>query len=317
MGKLYVPSQTLTPLDRVREALDRAESGLSGFQGAGSQALELLHLCDQIANELGELDRTQADVRAERVRFEMVQGRLRRSGQDILREFDTGLRQAREQVQPDPSHWWWYLDDAVVSQRRRTLLRAGAGAVAAIGLLAVAVLAYQRFLAPPPEVGQAFRRFEAGRDLVEAGNLHAALEDFAAAADLTPDDPEPWLWQGVVYDRLGDAIQAEHAFQAAQPLFETTLDFYLSRGRAYLESGQTEQAELDAQRAMVEDPGSGWAYYLQAAIEVDRGDHEQALEDLDQAAELGKAAADYRLEALARTQRSYVMRLVPLPDPTQ
>jgi len=317
MGKLYVPSQTLTPLDRIREALDRAESGLSSVRGAGSQALELLYLCDQIATELRELDRTQADVRAERIRFEMVQQRLRRSKQGILREVHTGLRQAREQVQPDPSHWWWYLDDAVVSQRRRTLLRAGALAAVAIGLLAVAVLAYQRFLAPPPEVGQAFRRLEAGRDLVAAGDLPAALEDFAAAANLTPGDPEPWLWQGVVYDRLGDATQAEHAYQAAHPLFQTTLEFYLSRGRAYLESGQSEKAELDAQRAMAEDPDSGWAYYLQAAIDVDRGDYEQALEDLDQAAEIGKAAGDYRLEALARTQRSQVMRLVPLPDPTQ
>jgi len=317
MGKLYVPSQTLTPLDRVREALDRAESGLSRVRGAGPQALDLLHLCDQIANELRELDRTQADVRAERVRFEMVQERLRRSQQGILREVDAGLRRAREQVQPDPSHWWWYLDAAVVSQRRWTLLRAGAVAAAAIGLLAVAVLAYQRFLAPPPEVGQAFRHLEAGRDLVEAGNLPAAMEDFAAAADLTPGDPEPWLWKGVVYDRLGDATEAEHAFQAAQSLFDTTLDFYLSRGLAYLESGQTEKAGLDAQRAIAEDPNSGWAYYLQAAIDVGRGDYEQALEDLDHAAELGQAAGDSRLEALARTQRTQVMRMVPLPDLTQ
>jgi tetratricopeptide (TPR) repeat protein len=317
MGKLYVPSQTLTPLDRVRQALDKAESRLSSVRGAGSQALELLHLCDLIANELRQLDQRQADVRAERVRFQMVQQRLRRSKQGIVRELDTGLRQVREQVQPDPSRWWWYLDEAVISQRRRTLLRVGAVAAAVVGLLAVAVLGYQRFLAPPPEVGQAFRRLEAGRDRVQAGNLHAALDDFAAAADLTPGDPDPWLWLGVVHDRLGDKTEAENAFQAAQPLFVTTLDFYLSRGRAYLESGQTRKAELDVQRAMAEDPDSGWAYYLQAAIDAVQGDYEQALVDLDQAAVLGKASGDVQLEALARTQRTQVMRMVQLPDPTQ
>jgi hypothetical protein len=44
VGKLYVPSKSLTPLDRVREALAEAEQVLSNMRGAGPEAVQLLHL---------------------------------------------------------------------------------------------------------------------------------------------------------------------------------------------------------------------------------------------------------------------------------
>ena len=68
MGKLYVPSRTLTPVDRVRKALDRAEKVSTNPRGAGPEALHLLHLFDQIARDLEQLEQEDADVRAENAR---------------------------------------------------------------------------------------------------------------------------------------------------------------------------------------------------------------------------------------------------------
>ena len=52
MGKLYVHSQAHTPVDDIRQGLDRAERMLSNGWNHGSEALELLHLFDQIAIQI-------------------------------------------------------------------------------------------------------------------------------------------------------------------------------------------------------------------------------------------------------------------------
>jgi tetratricopeptide (TPR) repeat protein len=316
MGKLYVPSKALTPLDRVREALDEAEKVLCNVRGAGPRALRLLHLFDQIAHDLEQLDAEDVDLRVERSRFEMIQAQLRHRKRRFLNEVSDDLKPAREQAAPGRSHWWWYLDEAATRQRLETVLRVGAATTAVIALLMVAYLAYRRFLAPPPSVGQAYRRMEAGQRLVEEGDHAAALRDFEAAADLTPQDPEPWLWQGVLYDGLNESDRAKDAFDVAQSLYGTTLDFYLNRGRIYLEAGRLEKAETDAKRAIAEAPTSGWPYYLRAGVDVRRGDYGEALAGLDRATELAQEAGDRQLEALARTQQVQVMRMAPLLNPT-
>jgi tetratricopeptide (TPR) repeat protein len=314
MGKLYVPSKALTPVDRVRETLDQAEQALSTMQGAGPQAVQVLHLFDQIAHDLEELDLEDVDVRVERSRFEMIQGQLRRRKSRLLREVSDTLKPAREQVEPRRSHWWWYVDELAAQQRTRRLLRAGAATIALVLLLAGGWLAYQRFLAPPPSVLQALRHVDAGQDLVAGGSLEAALEDFQAAAALMPENPEPWLWQGVLRDRLGEPDEGQRAFDVAQSLYDTDFEFYLNRGQVYLAAGQLEQATSDTDRALAEDPVSGWPYYLRAAIHFRRSDYDAALADLDRAAESAQEAGDARLEALARRQQTQVLQIAPIPD---
>ncbi|MGD2179224.1 MAG: hypothetical protein PVG71_15540 [Anaerolineae bacterium] len=316
MGKLYVPSRALTPLDRVREALDEAEQVLSNMRGAGPQALQLPHLFDQIARDLEKLDVEDVDVRVERSRFEMIQGQLRRRKGSFLNEVSDALKPARQQVGPNHSQWWWYVDEVAARQRRHTLLRAGTVTTGVIALLAAGWLAYQRFLAPPPSVGQALRHMEVGQKLVAEGDLGAALGDFRAAADLMPDSPEAWLWQGVLYDELIEPDKSQDAFDVAQSLYDAPFEFHLNRGRVYLEAGQLEKAEADTERSIAENPESGWPYYLRAGIDVGQGDYDRALADLDRAAELAQEAGDTQLEALARAQRVQVMRMAPMFAPT-
>jgi tetratricopeptide (TPR) repeat protein len=316
MGKLYVPSKSLTPVDRVREALDEAERGLSNMHDAGPQALQLLHLFDQISRDLETLEREGVDVRVERSRFQMIQSRLERRKHRFLKEVDDALEPARAQVGPVPTQPWWYLDKAAIRQRRRTLLRVGAAAMTLIAVLTLAWLGYQHFLAPPPAVRQALRRVDTGQARVEDGELEAALEDFQAAAQLTPENPEPWLWQGVLYDGLDEIDKAQGAFDVAQSLYDTSLDFYLNRGRIYMQAGQLQKAENDTDTVLADNPQSGWAYYLRAGIRFRRGDYDRALADLDRAAEVAEEAGDTRLVALARAQQAQVLQMAPAPGST-
>ena len=316
MAKTFIPSTARTPVDRVRESLDEAERQIANLRGAGPQVLEMLHLFDLAANGLAELDADGADVRAERVRFETAGRQLCHQQRRFLAEAGAALQRERTAVQPDRSHWWWFVDEAVAQQRARRLRRWLIGGLGAVLLLAVAWLAYDRFIAPPPQVRQAFQHSASGESLVEAGDLRAALAEFEAAAALTPDDPQPWLWQGVIHVELDELDDAQEAFETARSLCETGLDFLLERGLAYVRVGNLAAASADAEQAVRESPDSGYAYYLRASVETEAGDYAAAVADLEQAAELAQAAGDTQLEATARAQRAMVIQLQLYQQPT-
>lgn len=309
MAKLFIPPTTHTPADLIRESLDRAEQRVTNLRGADSQALELLHLLDRTAQELAELEAAGVDVRSERVRFETIQRQLCRQQRRFVAEVGVALREERVSVQPDQTRWWWFLDEAVARQRRRQLRRRLVRGLVATVLLLVAYLAYDRFLAPPPHVRQAFRHSASGESLVEEGDLRAALAEFEAAAALTPDDPDPWLWQGVIHFELNQLDDAQVAFDTARALYETDSNFLLARGVAYLRVGDPAAANADAEQSIVENPHSGWGYYLRASVAVQQGNYENAIADLEQAGTLARAAGDVQLDAQARTQRAYVIQL--------
>jgi Flp pilus assembly protein TadD len=309
MGKLYVPSQARTSADGVRADLDRAETILCDLSDAGTDALALPRLFDRIERGLEALERLDVDVRVERTRFETMQRQLRRRRRAFLKQARRALDEARREVEPPRSHWWWYLDEEAARERRRTWLRRGVGATLIVVLLTGAWFAYQLLLAPPPEVGQAYRRIEAGISRVEDGDLQEALGDFSAATELTPNDPEPWLWKGALHDQLGEPVNAERAFAEAEPLFETSFGFFLNRGRIYLHSGSIEKARADIKEAMALKPTSGWPYYLRAGISVREGDYDAALADLERARELAGEDGDARLQNLAASQQARLMQI--------
>lgn len=309
MGRHFVPFTADTPAERVREVLDRAEKRVVGTRGAGHQALELLHLLDQAADGLKELDGADTDFRAEATRFETVQRQLRRRQKQFLSEVGAALQEARAGVRPDPWRWWWFLDEALAQQRRHQLRRVLVGIVVGVLVLAAAWVVYDRFIAPPPNVRQAFQHGASGQSRAEQGDLRGALAEFEAAVALDPADSEHWVWKGMMHVKLNEMDEAAAAFDMARSLSETDLGFLLERGMSYLRLGDLEAANADAEQAIAEYPEAGWARILRANVSVERGDTFAALTDLDQAAELAAAADDIQLEAYARTQRAMVLQL--------
>ncbi len=309
MAKLFIPPTIHTPADRIRASLDQAEQRVTNLRGAGSQALDLLHLLDWIAQRLAELETSGVDVRSERVRFETIQRQLCRRQRRFVAEVGAALREERASVQPDQTRWWWFLDEAVTQQQQRQLRRRLTGGLVAAVLLLVAYLAYDHFIAPPPHVRQAFRHSASGESLVEQGDLPAALAEFEAAAALTPDDPDPYLWQGVIYFELNQLDDAQAAFDTARALYGTDSNFLLARGVAYLHVGDLAAASADAEQAIIKSPHSGWGYYLRASVAVEQENYESAIADLERAETLARVAEDVQLEAHARTQRAHVIQL--------
>lgn len=309
MGKYFVPSTALTPVDHLRESLDKAERLVTNLRGTGAQALELLHLQDQIIDLVAELEATGADVRAERVRLETVQQQLRRRQAHFLVEAGSALQEERAAVQPDQARWWWFLDEAVAQQRRDRLRLVLMWGLVSVFLCVVAWLVYDRFIAPPPQVLQSYQYSAAGEGLVEGGDFRAALAEFEAAAAITPDDPALWVWLGVLHVELDELDEAQEAFDTARSLYETETDFLLNRGMAYLDAGDLDRAHADVEQVVVMDPQLAAGYYVRAGVFVEREDYATAVDDLDRTAELAQAAGDSQLEATARVRRAMVMQL--------
>jgi tetratricopeptide (TPR) repeat protein len=338
MGKFFVPSEARTPADQVREALDKAGLLVVNLRGAGGQVLKLLHLLDQTAKALAELEEAGADVRAERARFETIQRQLGSRQRRFLAEAGAAFHEERAAVQPDRAHSWWFLDEAVAQEQKQRLRRVLTWSLVGVILLVAAWLVYARFFAPLPQD----EHRAAGEFLILEGDLRAALAEFEAATLLAPDDPETWLWQGVIHVELDELDEAETAFDTARSLYETDFDFLLSRGLVYLRlgtatpatsppreysrggvlsqwssrGGNLDAASADVEQAILENPDSGKSYYVRASIAVEQGDYNAAIADLERASELAHAAGDVQLEAAARTRLAMIMQRRVLPGPT-
>jgi tetratricopeptide (TPR) repeat protein len=309
MGKFFVPSTALTSADRLRESLGEAEQLIASLRGSGPQVLRLLHLLDQMADLLVELEATGTDVRAEHTRLETVQRQLRRQQGRFLAEAGEAFPEERTAIRPDQARWWWFLDEAAAQQQRQRVRRALTWGLLGIFACVVAWLVYDRFLAPSPDQQQAIRHSSTGERLAGEGDLQAALAEFEASTILTPDDPALWIWLGVLHVELDELDQAQEAFDTARSLCETDFDFLLDRGRTYLYVGNLDAASTDIEQAIAMRPQSGIGYYVRSSIAAEREDYAAAVADLEKAAELAQAAGDSQLEAAARVQRAMVMQL--------
>jgi tetratricopeptide (TPR) repeat protein len=316
MGKYFVPLAAMTPVDSLRESLDKAERLVGNLRKSGPRVLELLHLLDQAVDALETLEASGVDVRAERVRMEIVQRRLRRQQGRFVAEARAAYQEERAAAQPDGSHWWWFLDEAVAKQRQERFRRTAIGALGATMLCLVAWFIYDRFIAPPPEVREAYRLSTSGEATAEEGDLQAALAEFQAAASLTPDDPKLWMWQGVLYVELDEPDKAQSVFDKALSLYDSEASFLTDRSMAYFRVGDLDAAETDVEQAIVEEPESGWPYYVWSSINVERGNCITATVNLELAAEIANQAGDTQLEALARTQRAMVSQSCIAFQPT-
>jgi tetratricopeptide (TPR) repeat protein len=126
-------------------------------------------------------------------------------------------------------------DSALASLRQQGLARLRAGTFAEAAELLT------RAVASDPS--EPYTRIDLGRALQGAGRHSEALQCFAAAQKLVPDDPAPWLNSAVSLLALGDAKaalrEASEACYRAPNRFET----HYTYGQAWLAANEPRRAE--------------------------------------------------------------------------
>ncbi|MDH7474614.1 MAG: tetratricopeptide repeat protein [Anaerolineae bacterium] len=202
-----------------------------------------------------------------------------------------------------------------MAQRRRRLLRNGViiGAVMLI-LLAVASVAYHRFLAPDPLTRQTMALLGEAETLLDQGDFPGALEKYQAVLDIAPTNTEALIWTGVLAQQLGQEERARQAFAAARAGAESEVGFLIERGMAYVRLNQLDAAQADAEAALALDPNSAEAHFLLGGVYESQGRSQEAIAEWQQAADLAQQSGNNALYVLISTRLAMLLQTVGLTN---
>ncbi len=180
-------------LDQTLDELD----SLIGKLDAKNQivAVQILTLMDELHSRLkGQLKLDQEGM-PENSQLGYLYTQIRKQAPTIVKAVGgSEYFQIKRQGQDFSKFaWWWYLDEYVVQKQKRSLVRMFRGFVIFAVVLLIAVFAYQRWLAPPPEV-RARLGFENQASLaIEDGRYADALVAINEALTFGPEQYSLWI----------------------------------------------------------------------------------------------------------------------------
>ncbi len=315
-----IPRQTRTQADELRDLLETSYTIAVNVRGAGAdQARALLDHLDRIFELLPQLEARDVDLRAERVRWQEVQGAVRRHAGDLRAELAPlgGLRTLREALPSQPSpeeRWWWWLDVTAQKNLRKRILITGAVIVGILALMVGGVWAFNKLFPVDPQVSIAYEHKSNADNLVLTGEFREALTELEAAYQATPDDPDILSMMAALYD-LTD--QEDKALPILRKLYDayppSIVDSNLAQ--AYSAAGAPEKALALAQQAIEEDPANPQGYLAAGMAYEARGDAEAAMDAYQKAAEAARAAGDYESEAFAKIRLATLLQKPALQTP--
>ena len=304
----------VTPSDELRHGLADAEKLVASLRGLGAGALDILLKMDRIAQLWPELEALGVDLRPEAGRWESLQSMVHKHAGSLVREVGAvgGLPAAREKFHPgEQAGWWWYLAEETRASSLRSLRRTGIVLLGVLALVALAVFLFNRFLPIDPRVREAASRQLAGQQkIMNQSDYQGALADFRAAADLTPDDPEAWLWLGATQQRLGGWDTAGESFRRARGISGSDKNFFLSRVGVYFSLKMDAEARSDAEAVLAMDPENAQAHFYMAGVFENDGQYAQAIAELQQAANLAEKGDQPQLSAMARYRMAMLIQQV-------
>jgi len=304
-----LPREKLTPTDKLRKVLEQCELKVVALKGSGEGAVNLMRLMDQAHSLFHELEAKGSDLRAERSRWETIGRQLYSRATLLVREVQKagGLAQLREATEATSDRWWWFLDKEVRRQRRRSFQRVLVGGGTVLAILVITGLLYQRFLAPDPLTRQALEFNRRAEQAIQEGDLETALTEYKRLNELTPGDPEGLLQLGVLYELLEQDKDAIQAYARARELLNSQEDFFIARGMIYLELGQWESAQTDAQAALALNPESALGYFIAGSAYEAQNQIPETVEAWSKAADLAFAQKNDTLYALIKLRLGTLM----------
>jgi tetratricopeptide (TPR) repeat protein len=304
-----LPREKLTPADDLRELLRQCELQVVALKSSGAKVVSFLQLMDRAHSLFHELEAKGIDLRAEQSRWETIGRQVDSYAPVLVKEVRAagGLAQLRVAEEPTSDRWWWFLDEKVRSRRQQSLRQALVGGGIVLAILVIAGLLYQRFLAPDPLTRQAFQLDQRAERAIQEGDLETALVEYEALHELTPDAPEVILRLGALYEILGRDKDADQAYARARELLNNQESFFTERGMIYLELNQLESALADAKAALTQNPESTLGYLLIGSVYEAQGQIPEAMDALQQAADLALAQENDTLYALIKFRLGVLM----------
>lgn len=318
MVKMVIKPGVETPADLLRNNLREAEREVAWLLREKGEVLPLLRRLDAIAEGFETLEAEGLDLRPERTRWESLCAQMRRGIDRVARHAQEGqqvIQAAREEARAPRERWWWYLREEATQHRQRQvrqILRSGA--IAAVVLIVLGILAYV-FLRPDPLTAQKLRLYTAADRAIAEGRWDDAAARYQEAAAVDLSDPEPWLFLGWVQERQGNDQEARTSFQRAREAFSSPSTYELALARLYLEKGDLEKALPHALRATELDPESAQAFYALAGAYEGTDRVVEAIQAIQRAEELANAQGNLELAAMCRVRLGMLLQRISVPTP--
>ncbi len=126
------------------------------------------------------------------------------------------------------------------------------------------------------------------------GDWFGAETDYNWAIGLNPSYAIAHHWYGALLRDMGRFDEALTELERARDLNPFSLAINTSLGYLYFFARQYDQAIVQCQQALQMDPDFHWAYDVMALSRLQRGEFEEALEDLKRAVALSESSLDYK-----------------------
>jgi tetratricopeptide (TPR) repeat protein len=249
--------------------------------------------------------------------LEYVEKRIRSHAQVIINAMG-GTEQyisRRDQAGKKEDSWWWYLDRYIKENQKKNIKKTLTIAAVLILLSIVIIFVYQQFFAPPPEVLARIQHEQTADRLISEGNLNSALVEINSALSYEPENYELLIWQGVVYQQLGDNESSQKSFQHAKDVIVSLEDFYLAKTYYEFNGGQVDLAFADAQKLIEINPESAEGYlYIGQVYEI-KGAFSDAYKAYETASELAEKSDNAEMIATIKIRMGMLLQTVPLNTP--
>lgn len=299
-----------SPVDTVRDALDRAERQVVSPDAANIE--NFLVALDSIEQQLTTLTATQADVRPEQGRWDSLVARIATKPEPIVAAAAKagGLAKLRAQHPPAES-FWWHLDAEVTRRRVRAVRRFILTTVAIIAAVAFLLWGVDYLFPPNPNTILLVNATSDVEQLVAEQKWAEALKRIQTARTALPHEPELLVWEGVLYEQLKDAGHAKASLDQAQALVkDQPAGFWLLVGNKRFQVGNLTGAEDAANQALKISPEEPQGTLLLASVAEGRGDNPHAIALFNQTAEMARKVNNPQLEVIAKMRMGTLMQQV-------
>jgi Tfp pilus assembly protein PilF len=342
-----IQAEKVTPADELRSLLADSEKLLANVPNSGASIERLLTNIDRLCEVWPQLEAAGVDLRPEEGRFDTIQAQVHKQMTPILRELGAagGLSavRAKRGLPPSPppdagpaaagqvsaaqaaaaqaaaaqaTGWWWYLDYERRQSFIKTARRYATVAVVVLVVGAVLVFVLNKLFPTDPKVAASSGKQMAGQQLIEnGGDIGQATANFQEAADLTPGDPDAWLWLGVAQEKQGHAAEAQAAYAKAQALLKDEMSFHMARAPIYLAFGSLDQGKADLDFVFAQDPENPQAHYYLAGLYEAQGNLTAASQELEKTSQYAEARNQSELTAIARYRMGMLLQAMQVrPD---
>jgi len=297
----------------VRETIHDLEVGLANLRGRGRDTLDLLHMRDQLEQQVADLEKEGMDLRPEKTRIETIDNILMRKASELERELGGmgGLAGARREAKPPEERWWWYVDLYLAERRRKSLIRTLIVAVVVVAVLLVGNYVLDRFFGLSPIEKEARSYESAGDQYLRNNELDKAIPEYEKAVAVMPELAEGHLTLGVLYEIKGDAEKSKQAFGNAEALYSDRHDYLVALASAYQAVGQLDKAMAAVTEAITLKPQSPRAVFVRGGIYEAKGSYSEAIADFDTASTLAQEQGEDALYVLAKTRMGMLLQSGP------